>query len=94
MMPANRRPPPPAQSLDSQRPAAPRNTPNWAQSEESDRYIRCKAQECRQILGEWSENGRRVTVFTQYIEIDERGRLDLDCPVCRRRRRLSRQQGN
>ena len=77
--------------VDSQRPTPRRDPPAWGERvPDEERYIRCRNTDCRQVLGERSASGRRITVFTPFIEIDETGRLDLDCPVCRKRRRVPR----
>jgi len=77
--------------VDSQRPTPRRDPPAWGERvPDEERYIRCRNADCQQVLGERSESGRRITVFSPYIVLDERGRVEIDCPICRRRVRLPR----
>ena len=55
---------------------------------DEERLIRCR--ECQQVLAIRTPGGLRLRVLVPAYEQDETGRVDLDCPVCGKRRRVPR----
>lgn len=56
---------------------------------EDSRLIRCRG--CGQVLAIRTPGGRRVRIITPTSEQDETGRIDIDCPVCGKRRRIPKE---